>query len=116
MILKKSKNDNTVLTTFGLVFIVLLVAAQLVMMYSSVLGLIGIGSVLLISGIFYEMNADAVWKESIKRSKKNKKNTKWWNKPTYGFYLFNVFVLWPFIILLGIFSLVTAYTLLGIMN
>ena len=98
----------------GFMYGLLVGAFAVLSLYYPIIGLIGVGALLLMAGIFVEMNADRVWKESLKWQKKNRKQVAWWNRPTPFFYALNIYVLWPLIILLGIFCLTAAYKLLGI--
>jgi hypothetical protein len=85
-------------------------------LYAPVVGLIGVGALLLVAGIIVEMNADRIWQESLKWQKKNRKKIPWWNRATPFFYTVNTYVLWPLIIILGIFCLVAGYKLVGIVH
>jgi ABC-type antimicrobial peptide transport system permease subunit len=98
----------------GFLYGLLILAFAVITLYAPVVGLIGVGSLLLLAGIFVEVNADRVWQESMKWQKKNRKNVPWWNRPTPFFYAVNIYVLWPLIILMGIFALVLAYRLVGL--
>jgi hypothetical protein len=77
-----------------------------------VVGLGLLGALLLIAGISVEMNADQIWAESLKFVKKNHKNIPWYNRPNQFFHIFNTYVLWPFVMLLGLTCLVLAYRLI----
>ena len=93
---------------YGLLILIFAVITQ----YSVVVGLVGLGSLLLVAGIFVEMNADRIWDESKKWAKQNRKSIPWWNRPTHSYYVLNRFVLWPLVIVIGIAALVIAYKLI----
>ena len=83
-----------------------------VSLHSIVVGLVGLGSLLILAGVFVELNADRIWAESKKWAKQNRKSIPWWNRPTHLYYVLNTFVLWPLVILIGIVSLTVAYQLI----
>jgi hypothetical protein len=84
--------------------------------YIPVVGLVGLGSLLILAGIIVEMNATRIWADSQKWGKKYRKKLPWWNRPTSFFYAVNTYVLWPLIIVMGVFALVLAYELVGIVH
>ena len=100
----------------AVLYALLLVVFAILTFYLPIVGLLGMGSLLLLAGIIVEMNADRIWQESAKWQKKNRKSIPWWNRPTPFFYALNVYVLWPIIILMGITDFVLAYKLAGIVH
>jgi ABC-type antimicrobial peptide transport system permease subunit len=100
----------------SLLYASLVAIFAIVAFYYPVVGLTGVGSLLFFAGVFVEMNADSVWRESQKWHKKNRKHVPWWNRPTAFFYTTNVYILWPLIILMGIVCLVVAYYLAGVLH
>jgi hypothetical protein len=99
-----------------LLYAALVFAFAIVSRYSPVFGLVGLGSLLIIAGIVVEMNSTRIWAESLKWHKKNRKNVPWWNRPTPLFYAINTYVLWPLVIVMGVFAFVLAYKLAGIVH
>ena len=92
--------------------LILVFASALATYSMPVIGLGVLGALLLIAGISVEMNADRIWAESQKFMKKNHKNVPWYNRPSPFFHIFNTYVLWPFVMLLGLTCLVLAYRLI----
>ena len=100
----------------AVLYAILILAFVIVTQYSTVVGFVGLGSLLVLAGIVVEMNSGRIWEESQKRHKKNRKHVPWWNRPTPFFYAVNTYVIWPLVIVLGVFALVLAYELAGIIN
>lgn len=76
-----------------------------------VYGLIGIGTVLIITAGMVEINRQRIWDQYKKTYKKQAGLLGLWTKPNQIYYTINVMILWPFIMFLGICSLFAAYVL-----
>ena len=92
-------------------FIALIVAFTLLGQTKPLVGLAGLGTTLLVTGVLIELNRDRIW-ENYKASYKRRRGGKSvWNKPNTVYYTINVVFMWPFIIFLGIMCLWAAYLL-----
>jgi hypothetical protein len=76
-----------------------------------VVGLVGLGTVLLVAGALVEFNRTRIWENYKKTYKKNKKLAGFWNQPSDVYYMINVVLLWPFIMFIGFVCLWASYVL-----
>jgi hypothetical protein len=74
-----------------------------------VMGLVGIGTIIVISSILVLLNRDAIWDDYRDRFRKNKGLKGIWVEPNRVYYNVNVFFLWPFVLFLGVLCLIAAY-------
>ncbi|MDF2460657.1 MAG: hypothetical protein K0S68_60 [Candidatus Saccharibacteria bacterium] len=74
-----------------------------------VMALVGIGTIVTIAAVLVLINRDAIWDDYRDRFKKNKGLKGVWVEPNRVYYNINVFVLWPFVLVLGILCLISAY-------
>lgn len=71
-------------------------------------GLIGLGTTVIIGGFLVELNRDRIWDLYIKSTKK-RKGFNVFTRPNRIYYNINVYMVWPFVIFLGIVCLWTAF-------
>jgi hypothetical protein len=90
-------------------FLGLLVAFTLIGESRPVIGLVGLGTTLIITAVLIELNRQRIWDDYKKAYKKTKGVSGLWTKPNPVYYTINVVFLWPFIIFLGVVSLWAAY-------
>jgi UDP-N-acetylmuramyl pentapeptide phosphotransferase/UDP-N-acetylglucosamine-1-phosphate transferase len=76
-----------------------------------VVGLVGIGTTLIVTGVLVILNRQRIWDDYVKLYRKRKGLQGMWTKPNEIYYTINVLFLWPFIIFLGFISLWAAYLL-----
>ena len=91
-------------------FLILLAAFVLVGEDKPVYGLVGIGTTVIIGGALVLMNRDNIWDLYLQTYKK-RKNMGFWTKPNRIYYNLNVYMLWPFVIFMGLICLWSAYIL-----
>ena len=66
-------------------------------------GILGLGALMLFGGIWMMVSAKSVYEQSKKAYKKlPKSKQKTWNKPSPAYYYFNLFVIIPAMITIGI--------------
>lgn len=75
------------------------------------LGMVGLGTTLLIAGTLVELNRERIWEMYLKSYKKRPKPKSLWTKPNPIYYTLNVVFVWPFVIILGVACLWAAYVL-----
>lgn len=92
-------------------FMSLLVAFTILGQTRPVVGLTGLGTTLIITGVLVELNRVRIWETYRKSYKKPKGLAGHWTKPNPAYYTVNVVLLWPFIIFLGTICLWAAYAL-----
>jgi hypothetical protein len=76
-----------------------------------VMGLVGIGTVIILASLLVLLNRDSIWDDYRNRFKKNKGLKGLWVEPNRVYYNINVYFLWPFVLFLGILCLIAAYYL-----
>ncbi|GEM_PF-1027703 len=76
-----------------------------------VVGLVGIGTTLIVAGALVILNRQRIWDDYGKLYRKRKGLKGIWTKPSKIYYTINVLFLWPLIIFLGFISLWAAYLL-----
>jgi hypothetical protein len=91
-------------------FIVLLAGFAVIGELRPIVGLVGIGTTVIITGVLVELNRENIW-ENYRKQYKKKKNKLLWTAPNRVYYNINVAFLWPFIIFLGLTCLWAAYML-----
>jgi hypothetical protein len=74
------------------------------------IGLVGLGTTLLVTGVLVELNRQRIW-ETYRKGYKKRKAGNMWTRPNEIYYSINVIILWPLIILLGILCLMASYIL-----
>jgi hypothetical protein len=92
-------------------FLFLLAAFVLVGDFKPVYGLVGIGTTVLIAGVMIEVNRNRIWEMYLKTHKKQKGLSSIWTKPNKLYYNLNVYMVWPFVIFMGLVCLWSAYIL-----
>jgi hypothetical protein len=92
-------------------FILLLAAFAIIGQARPIIGLVGIGTTAIITGVLVEINRENIWETYRKQYKKNKSLKALWTAPNRVYYNINVVFLWPFIVFLGILCLWAAYML-----
>lgn len=92
-------------------FLGLVVAFGVLGQTKPVVGLAGLGTVLIVTGVLIELNRVRIWDNYRKTYKKQKGLANIWNKPSPIYYTINVAFLWPFIVFLGVVCLYAAYML-----
>lgn len=92
-------------------FVGLLVAFSLLGQTKPIVGLVGLGTTLLVTGVLVELNRQRIWDNYLKVFRKQKGLKSLWTRPSEVYYTINVVFLWPFIIFLGILCLWAAYVL-----
>jgi hypothetical protein len=93
------------------VFVGLVAAFSILGQTKPVVGLVGLGTVLLVTAVLIEVNRRRIWDTYNKAYKKRKGIKGMWTKPNPVFYTINVVFLWPFIIFLAVICLWAAYIL-----
>jgi hypothetical protein len=68
-----------------------------------------LGVTLVIAGVLLELNSPKIWADSLQWRKKNK--LAWYRKPNNLLYQAHMWLLWPAVILLGVYALCAAYVL-----
>jgi hypothetical protein len=76
-----------------------------------VMGLVGIGTVVLITAVLVLINKDKIWDDYRARFRRTKGLKGMWVEPNRVYYNINVYLLWPFVAFLGMCCLVAAYAL-----
>jgi len=76
-----------------------------------IVGLTGIGTTLIVTGVLIELNRRTIWDNYRKTFHKQKGLAGLWTKPNEFYYTINVQFLWPLIIFLGVVCLWAAYAL-----
>jgi len=74
-------------------------------------GLVGIGTTLVVAATLVELNRRRIWEDYRKSYRKHKGMSALWTKPNDLYYNLNVVFLWPFIFFLGVVCLYAAYAL-----
>jgi hypothetical protein len=74
-------------------------------------GLVGIGTTAIVAAVLVEVNRVRIWETYRKSYRKQKGLKGLWTEPTTTYYLINVVILWPLILLLGVLCLYAAYIL-----
>lgn len=74
-----------------------------------VMGLVGIGTIIIISAVLVLVNRESIWENYRAQFRKNKGLKGIWVEPNRVYYNINVFFLWPFVLFLGVLCLVAAY-------
>jgi hypothetical protein len=92
-------------------FLGLLVAFTILGQTSPIVGLTGIGTTLLVTGVLVTLNRQRIWDDYRKNYKKRRGPAAIWSKPNPIYYTINVLFLWPFIVFLGVVCLYAAYVL-----
>jgi hypothetical protein len=92
-------------------FLLLLAVFILLGQSKPLLALVGIGTTTVITGILVELNRERIWSNYTKSYRKMKGLKGLWTKPDRVYYNINVWFLWPFVVLLGVLCLWSAYVL-----
>ncbi len=92
-------------------FLGLLVSYTLLGQVKPVVGLVGIGTTLIVTGSLIILNRQRIWDNYRKSYRKTKGASSIWHKPNPIYYTINVVFLWPFVIFLGLVGLYAAYML-----
>jgi len=92
-------------------FLGLLVVFTLLGQSKPTVGLVGIGTTLIVTGTLIILNRQRIWDDYRKGYRKSKGLAALWAKPNPVYYTLNVLFLWPFIVFLGIVCLWAAYML-----
>ena len=92
-------------------FIGLIVVFTLIGQTKPLIGLTGLGTTLLVTGVLIELNRIRIWENYKAMYKRGRKAKSIWTKPNPVYYTINVVFLWPFMIFLGIMCLWAAYLL-----
>lgn len=74
-------------------------------------GLVGIGTTAVIAAVLVEVNRVRIWEDYRKAYRKQKGLKGLLTKPDDSYYIINVVILWPLILLLGVLCLYSAYVL-----
>jgi hypothetical protein len=90
-------------------FLFLLAAFALLGHFKPIFGLVGIGTTLVVVATLVEFNRSRIWETYQKTYKRQKGTAGLWTKPNPVYYNINVFMLWPFILFLGLVCLWAAY-------
>ncbi len=93
------------------VFVALTVAFAILGQTRPIIGLAGLGTTLVIAGALVELNRRVIWENYRKAYRKQKGVAGLWTKPDPVYYAINIVILWPFIVLLGVLCLWSAYML-----
>ncbi len=93
------------------VFVALLAVFSLIGQAKPIIALVGLGTLLILSGALVEANRQRIWDNYGKQYRKRKGVKGFWTKPNRTYYNINVIFLWPFIIFLGAICLWVAYAL-----
>jgi hypothetical protein len=110
LLVLKRDNDSVILQyTIWFLMLMLLLFASLVDAAPEV-SLAGLGATLIIMGVLVELNSAKIWRDYLKSIKKFKKMSAF-QRPSKVYYNINVYILWPFIIFMGILSVWSAYYL-----
>jgi len=105
------RNNDSVLLQYTMWFLLLLVLLFASIVYVSPdVSMAGLGTSLVIMGVLVELNGKTVWKDYVKYAKKNKMISMW-KRPNKLYYNINIYILWPFVIFMGVLSIWTAYYL-----
>jgi hypothetical protein len=92
-------------------FIFLLAVFMLLGESKPIVGLVGIGTTVVVAGALVELNRVRIW-EGYRKSYRKQKGLKGiWTEPNMLYYTINVSILWPVVILLGVLCLYAAYVL-----
>jgi uncharacterized membrane protein len=73
-----------------------------------IVGLVGIGTTLIITAVLVELNRERIW-DNYRKSYRKQKSKSRLTAPNRLYYNINVMFLWPFILFLGIICLWAAY-------
>jgi hypothetical protein len=92
-------------------FLALLAVFAILGQDKPVVGLVGLGTTMLVAGILVILNRKRIWETYRKQYKKTRGLALWLTGPAEIWYTVNVWVLWPSIVLLGVFCLYAAYSL-----
>ena len=92
-------------------FVGLLVAFLILGQSKPVVGLVGLGVTLIITGTLVVLNGERIWDNYRKAFRKSAGLKGLWTKPNPIYYTINMYFLWPFIIFLGLVCLWAAYVL-----
>ncbi|MDB5178469.1 MAG: hypothetical protein JWN01_412 [Patescibacteria group bacterium] len=76
-----------------------------------VVGLVGVGTTLIVTAVLVELNRQRIWDDYLKTYRKQKGLKSIWRKPNPIYYTINIVFLWPFILFLGFICLWAAYIL-----
>lgn len=91
------------------VFLILIIAFTLLTFSRPVVGLSGLGVVAILMAIIIELNRFRIWESYRKNFKKKLGIRGWWSEPNKLYYNLNVYLLWPFVGVLGFVCLWVAY-------
>jgi hypothetical protein len=90
-------------------FLALLAAFVLIGQTKPVYGLVGIGTTAIVASVLILLNRDRIWEMYQKTYKKQKGVAGMWTRPNRVYYTINVYLLWPFVLFLGLICLWAAY-------
>ena len=94
-----------------LLFIGLIASFAIVGQAKPVIGLVGLGTTLIITGTLVLANRQRIWENYRAGYRKSRGLSGLWTKPSPIYYNINVMFLWPFIVFLGLVCLWAAYGL-----
>ena len=86
-------------------FLALLASFAVLTRFNLALGLAGIGSICLVGALLVEAGSSRIWDDYRKAYRKQRRFSGVWHEPKALYYQLNVYVLWPFVALLGAVSL-----------
>ena len=92
-------------------FLTLLAVFVLLGNTKPVVGLVGIGATVIVAAVLIELNRDRIWDTYRKTYKKERGLKGKWTEPNVIYYNLNVYLLWPFVLFLGLLCLYAAYIL-----
>jgi hypothetical protein len=76
-----------------------------------IFGLIGIGTTAIMAAVLVELNRQRIWESYRKTYRKQKGFKGMWTEPSQVYYILNVALLWPLVLVLGMLCLWSAYVL-----
>ena len=90
-------------------FLLLVLCFTIMGQTKPVVGLVGLGTTLIVAAVLVEVNRVYIWDSYCKAYRKQKGFKGLLTKPNKIYYTINVVFLWPFMAFLGVLSLFIAY-------
>ncbi len=90
-------------------FLILLVGFVLLGQARPTLGLVGLGTTLIVAAVLVEINRNRIWDMYKQTYKRRAGAVGLWSKPDPVYFNLNVYVLWPFILFIGLVCIWAAY-------
>ena len=97
----------------GWSFVSLAVLFGVLMLSRPAVGLSGLGAILVLASILVEANKEQIWNDYVRHYRRAKSDVlpKELSEPNRLYYNLNVYLAWPAVFVLGLFSIGVAYTL-----